>query len=77
MHTPRDPYNTNLHAVLRENYRQVFFDKEINGIQLPFHLEREFKKYLNAGYGDILTKKNLLKRSSIDQSYEINKKELL
>ena len=49
MHTPRDPYNTNLHAVLRENYRQVFFDKEINGIQLPFHLEREFKKYLNCG----------------------------
>ena len=49
MHTPRDPYNTNLHAVLRETYRQVFFDKEINGIQLPFHLEREFKKYLNCG----------------------------
>jgi hypothetical protein len=49
MHVSRSPYKTNLHAIVRENYRQVFFDKEITGIQLPFHLEREFKKYLTCG----------------------------
>jgi hypothetical protein len=49
MYVHRDPYNTDLHCLIRENYRQVFFDKEIQGINLPFHLEREFKKYLTCG----------------------------
>ncbi|MBC7539710.1 MAG: transposase zinc-binding domain-containing protein [Bacteriovorax sp.] len=49
MYVPRTPYKTDLHALIRENYRQVFFDKENLGIHLPFHLEREFKKYLTCG----------------------------
>jgi len=38
-----------LHHLIRENYRQVFFNKEIHGAHLPFHFEREFKKYLTCG----------------------------
>ena len=49
MHIPRTPSNTDLHKIIRENYRQVFFDKENDGTNLPFHLEREFRKYLNCG----------------------------
>jgi Putative transposase/Transposase zinc-binding domain len=49
MYVARTPYKTDLHALVRENYRQVFFDKEVQGTQLPFHLEREFKKYLTCG----------------------------
>ena len=49
MYVARNPYKTDLHALVRENYRQVFFDKEVEGSNLPFHLEREFKKYLYPG----------------------------
>ena len=49
MYEPRAPQKTDLHAIIRNNYRQVFFDKENAGIVLPFHLEREFKKYLTCG----------------------------
>jgi hypothetical protein len=49
MHVPRSPQNTAIYKIVRENYRQVFFDKEQLEIHLPFHLEREFKKYLNCG----------------------------
>ena len=49
MYTSRDPYSSELHHLIRENYRQVFFNKEIRGTHLPFHLEREFKKYLICG----------------------------
>ncbi len=49
MYTARDPYSSDLHHLIRENYRQVFFNKEIHGTHLPFHLEREFKKYLSCG----------------------------
>jgi hypothetical protein len=49
MYVVRTPYKTDLHALIRENYRQVFFDKEAQGTHLPFHLEREFKKYLTCG----------------------------
>lgn len=54
MYVSRKTNKTDLHSLVRENYRQVFFDKEHNGISLPFHLEREFKKYLicgNLAYG--------------------------
>lgn len=44
MYVVRDPQKSDLHCLIRENYRQVFFDKEVNGTNLPFHLEREFKK---------------------------------
>lgn len=43
------PAHTDLHQIVRKNYRQVFFEKEINGTILPFHLEREFQKYLKCG----------------------------
>ena len=49
MYNARDPYSSDLHHLIRENYRQVFFNKEILGTHLPFHLEREFKKYLTCG----------------------------
>ena len=49
MYVARNPYKTDLHALVRENYRQVFYDKEVEGSNLPFHLEREFKKYLICG----------------------------
>ncbi len=49
MYVARDPQNTELHVLIRENYRQVFFDKEVHGTHLPFHLEREFNKYLTCG----------------------------
>jgi hypothetical protein len=49
MYVPRTPSKTDLHKIIRENYRQVFFDKENAGSNLPFHLEREFKKYLTCG----------------------------
>jgi hypothetical protein len=49
MYVSRNPQKTDLHQLIRENYRQVFFNKEINGFTLPFHLEREFKKYLTCG----------------------------
>ena len=48
-HVRRAPEKTPLHQIVRENYRQVFFDKENSGTILPFHLEREFKKYLKCG----------------------------
>lgn len=45
----RDPQSFDLYHLIRENYRQVSFNKEIRGTHLPFHLEREFKKYLTYG----------------------------
>ena len=49
MYIARDPYSSDLHSLIRENYRQVFFNKENIGVHLPYHLEREFKKYLRCG----------------------------
>jgi hypothetical protein len=49
MYTARNPQISDLHHLIRENYQQVFFDKETQGLHLPFHLEREFKKYLKCG----------------------------
>ena len=50
MYVARTPHKTALHNIVRENYRQVFFNKEIQGSHLPFHLEREFRKYLTCGF---------------------------
>jgi len=49
MYVARAPQKTDLHRIIRENYVQVFSDKERMGTTLPFHLEREFKKYLKCG----------------------------
>ena len=49
MYAARAPAKTDLHQIIRENYVQVFSDKERSGIALPFHLKREFKKYLRCG----------------------------
>lgn len=40
MYIARDPYSSDLHHLIRENYRQVFFNKGIPGTHLPFHLGR-------------------------------------
>ncbi len=49
MYVARDPQSLDLHHLIRGNYRQVFFNKEILGIHMPFDLEREFKKDLTCG----------------------------
>ena len=45
----RNPKKTDLHRVIRENYRQVFYDREVQGVTFPFHLQREFNRYLTCG----------------------------
>jgi hypothetical protein len=45
----RNPKKTDLHKILRENYLETFFEKENLGANLPFHLKREFDKYLACG----------------------------
>ena len=49
MYVSRSPDKTPLYQIVRENYSQVFFEKEKRGLTLPFHLEREFRKYLHCG----------------------------
>ena len=49
MYVARTPDKTDLYQLIAKNYQQVFFDKESHGVQLPFHLEREFRKYLKCG----------------------------
>jgi hypothetical protein len=49
MYVAHIPNKTALHQIIRKNYRQVFFDKEIQGTHLPFHLKREFRKHLTCG----------------------------
>jgi hypothetical protein len=49
MYVARTPSKTPLHKIVREHYTQVFSDKEKNGVTMPFHLEREFRKYLTCG----------------------------
>jgi hypothetical protein len=45
----RNPKKTDLHKIIRENYLETFFEKENLGANLPFHLKREFDKYLTCG----------------------------
>ena len=40
MHVARDPQSSDHRHLIRENYRQVFFNQEILGIHLPCHIER-------------------------------------
>jgi len=49
MYQKRSSQDDDLYKIIQYNYQQLFFDKEYQGIYLPFHLEREFKKYLNCG----------------------------
>ena len=44
---PRNPKATDLHKVIRENYLQTFYDREVEGTTFPFHLQREFERYLS------------------------------
>ncbi len=46
---PRNPKATDLHQIIRENYLQTFYNKEIAGSTMPFHLKREFSRYLTCG----------------------------
>ena len=45
----RNPKADNLHKIIRENYLQTFENREIEGITFPFHLKREFRRYLTCG----------------------------
>jgi len=44
-----DPTKTDFHRIVKENYQQVFFDRESMGITSPYHLKREFIRYLDCG----------------------------
>lgn len=46
---PRNPKASDLHRIIRENYLQTFHDREIKGVTFPFHLKREFERYLTCG----------------------------
>ena len=45
----RNPREDDLHKIIRENYLQVIADKELADITLPFHIKREFRKYIKCG----------------------------
>ena len=47
MYVARNPYKADLHALIRENYRQVFFDKEVQDIVLS-HDTPQDRTRLNA-----------------------------
>ncbi len=49
MYIARKPQQTDLYSIILENYRSVFEEKESHGIEMPFHLDREFRKYLTCG----------------------------
>jgi hypothetical protein len=49
IYKPRDPKSTDYYQIIRKNYLQIFYEKEINNIALPFHLKREFSKFLSCG----------------------------
>lgn len=46
---PRNPQATDLHKIIRENYLQVFYNREVEGVTFPFHIKREFNRYLTCG----------------------------
>lgn len=47
--TFNDPRNTELHKTIRETYPSIFEGKASDGIFYPFHIKREFSKYLTCG----------------------------
>ena len=48
-HLSRSPLRSDLHKIISKNYRRVFSEIESRGTTFPFHLKREFKKYLTCG----------------------------
>jgi len=44
-----DPRSTSLYNIIKYNYQDVFNSKEHQGVVFPFHLKREFKRYLTCG----------------------------
>mgnify|MGYP003966953893 FL=1 len=48
-YSSREPQKRDLHRIIRENYLSVFEEKESRGITFPFHIKREFERYLTCG----------------------------
>ena len=45
----RDPTQSSLYKVINKTYKKVLFEKEQRGESNPFHVQREFEKYLTCG----------------------------
>jgi len=44
-----DPRHSDLHKLIKKHYHQVIRDKALQGKVLPFHIKREFERYLTCG----------------------------
>ena len=44
-----DPRHSDLHKLIKKHYHQVIRDKALQGKALPFHIKREFERYLTCG----------------------------
>ena len=44
-----DPRHSDLHKLIKKHYNQVIRDKALQGKALPFHIKREFERYLTCG----------------------------
>ena len=49
MHTFNDPRTTDLHKIIKKTSCSVFEGKAAKDIFYPFHIKREFNKYLSCG----------------------------
>lgn len=45
----RDPTKTSLHKIIRSSFLEVLNEKEQKGQKVPFHVQREFERYLSCG----------------------------
>ena len=44
-----DPRHSDLHKIISQNYQRVMSEKAQQGVTLPFHIKREFERYLTCG----------------------------
>lgn len=44
-----DPRHSDLYKIINQHYRKVISDKALQGKTLPFHIKREFERYLTCG----------------------------
>jgi hypothetical protein len=45
----RDPTKSDYYSIVNKSYQQVFFNKESAGVSFPYHLKKEFRRYLSCG----------------------------
>ncbi|OUR97364.1 hypothetical protein A9Q84_13650 [Halobacteriovorax marinus] len=45
----RDPTKSDYYSILIKNYQQVFSEKESAGVSFPYHLKKEFRRFLSCG----------------------------